>query len=316
MTAFTPDHASRFPHRPLVAGIELGGTKCICTLATGPDDVLDQRTVPTLDPETTLTAIAGVLAEWWQGTGFSALGIASFGPLDLNPQSPRFGHILATTKKGWEGADIAGRLSAPYDVPMSLDTDVNGAAIAELRWGAGQGLADFAYITVGTGVGVGLVVNGQTVRGFGHCEMGHLRVPRLPGDNGPSSCDFHSDCVEGLASGSALKLAAGARHISDISSDDPVWARIIHAVACLCHALAATTAPHRIAVGGGVFARQAHLLPRLEQETRASLNGYLTLPEEKPYVIAPALGDQAGPMGPIALALGTLAPAGEAAASS
>lgn len=285
----------------LTAGVELGGTKCICTLASGPQDIREQHVVPTSDPGTTMKQIRTVLEAWWQGPGFEALGIASFGPLGLDRARQDYGQVLATTKPGWPGADVAGTLARDFPVPMAFDTDVNGAALAERRWGAGRGLDDFAYMTVGTGVGVGLIVNGAPLRGFGHCEMGHLRVPRLAGDTWPSSCRFHDDCVEGLASGSALQLALEGRSPAELAPEDPLWARIVDAVAKLCHAMATSTAPRRIVIGGGVFAAQPHLMPRIEPALRASLAGYLVLPEG-PYVVAPELGAQAGPLGPIALA--------------
>lgn len=287
---------------PLLAGVELGGTKCICTLAAAPDAVLAQTIIPTETPETTLAAIEAVLTDWWRGRGFAALGIASFGPLDLEPRSRLFGHILTTAKPGWSMTDVAGRLARPFPVPMAFDTDVNGAASAEMRWGCGQGLDDFAYITVGTGVGVGLIVNGRPTRGIGHSELGHLRVPRLETDDRPSGCPFHSDCVEGLASGTGIKAALGAAHLADVAQDDPVWDRAASAIASLCHALVCATGPHRIAIGGGVIERQPHLLDRIEPMLRESMNGYLRLPDGGPYIVAPALGDQAGPLGPIAMA--------------
>lgn len=287
----------------LVAGIELGGTKCICTLAVGPDHVVAQRTVPTEDPDTTLSAIEGVLAEWLLEHGFRSLGIASFGPVDLDPSSSSFGSILATTKRGWADTDVAGRLSASFDVPVAFDTDVNGAAIAEMTWGSGRGLRDFAYITVGTGVGVGLVVDGKPIRGLGHCEMGHLRVPRLPDDTVASTCSFHKDCVEGLAAGPAIEAALEGQSFDSVGADHPVWDRVAHTVVCLCHALVCSTAPNRIAIGGGVFTRQPHLLSRIEPMLRDSINGYVALPSGVDYVVAPELGDQAGALGPVAMAL-------------
>jgi fructokinase len=290
---------------PLLAGVELGGTKCIATLATGPDCVIAQETVPTTDPETTLAAVEAVLARWWAAHRFEALGIASFGPVDLDPVSASFGHILATTKPGWPMTDVAQRLAARFPIPMAFDTDVNGAALAEGRWGSCRGLDDYAYVTVGTGVGVGLIVHGRPTRGIGHSEMGHLRVPRLAGDIIPSACSFHPDCVEGLASGTAIKAALGATHVSDIASDHPLWDRVTSALASLCHALVCTTGPKRIAIGGGVVARQPHLLARLDPMLRTSINGYMRLPAG-PIVVAPALGDQAGPLGSIALAASVL----------
>jgi fructokinase len=289
---------------PLRAGIELGGTKCVCTLARGPEDIVDQRIVPTTHPAETLPAILAILHDWYAANGFAALGIASFGPLDLDPGSPGYGRILATTKEAWPGTDVRGILSAPFNVPVGFDTDVNGAALAEMAWGCAQGLRDFAYVTVGTGVGVGLIVHGLPTRGIGHSEIGHIRVPRLPGDDQPSFCCFHDDCVEGLASGSALALRLGGRAVGDVATDDPVWDPIVHTLATMCHAIVSATGPHRIAIGGGVVTGQQHLLARIEAGLVASLGGYMRLPEGGPYIVAPALGDKAGPLGAIALAVG------------
>lgn len=286
-----------------LAGIELGGTKCICTLAHGPEAILDQRTIATTTPDETLPAILAALHEWEGAHGFRALGIASFGPLDLNPASPRHGQILATNKPGWPGTDVRGVLSAPFAVPVGFDTDVNGAALAEIRWGCARGLDDFAYVTVGTGVGVGLIVHGRPTRGIGHSEIGHVRVPRLPTDDLPSVCRFHDDCVEGLASGSALVARLKGRKVADLTPDDPVWAPIVHVLAVMCHALVCATGPHRIAIGGGVVSGQPHLLERIEAALRRSVNGYMELPPAD-YIVAPRLGASAGPLGSIALAAG------------
>lgn len=285
-----------------VAGIELGGTKCILTLAHGPDRILAQETVPTEAPGKTLAALESVLGGWWEAHGFAALGIASFGPVCLDPANAQFGHILTTSKPGWSGTDVARRLAAPFAVPMAFDTDVNGAALAEMRWGAGQGLSDFAYVTVGTGVGVGLVINGKPTRGIGHCEMGHIRVPRLPSDTAPSGCPFHDDCIEGLASGTGIRAALGDQPVEGVGEDHPLWDRVASAIALLCHTMVATAGPQRIAIGGGVMQRQPHLLARIDPLLRESIAGYLTVPPAR-YIVSPALGDQAGPLGPIAMAL-------------
>ncbi|MBY8828483.1 ROK family protein [Hephaestia mangrovi] len=296
MTSSVPRTASK----PF-AGVELGGTKCVAILAAGPGAILDQRIVPTTVPDETLPALGAILGEWAGGPGFAALGIASFGPLDLDPHSPRYGRVLATNKSGWSDADVLGRLSAPFDVPTGFDTDVNGAALAEMRWGAGRGIDDFAYVTVGTGVGVGLVVHGRPTRGIGHSEIGHLRVPRYPGDSFESVCGFHADCIEGLASGTALKARIGDRAVADVSVDDPVWAPIVDALAAMCHALVCSTGPMRIAMGGGVMTAQPHLIPAINAALKQSLAGYMALPVED-YVVAPELGDLAGPLGAIAVA--------------
>jgi fructokinase len=290
------------PQRLPLAGVELGGTKCIVTLAHGPGVVLDQRTVPTTTPDETLPAIIAILQAWHGDSGFRALGIGSFGPLELNPASNRHGQILNTNKPGWAGTDVLHGLSAPFDVPTGFDTDVNGAALAEIRWGCARGLDDFAYVTVGTGIGVGLIVHGRPTRGIGHSEIGHLRVPRTLGDAHRSVCSFHADCVEGLASGTALVARLDGREVRDAAADDPVWTPIVDALAAMCHALVCTTGPHRIAIGGGVVSGQSHLLPRIEAVLVDSLGGYIDLPNPSDYVVAPMLGAAAGPLGSIALA--------------
>jgi len=281
------------------AGVELGGTKCVVLLARGPDAIMARETLPTTMPDETLDAIAAILSSW----RFEALGIASFGPLDLDPRSADYGRITSTPKPGWAGADVLGRLRRAARTPAALDTDVNGAAFAEMRWGAGRGFDDFAYVTVGTGVGVGLIANGLPMRGFAHCELGHIRVPRLAGDTFAGSCPFHGDCVEGLAAGPSLVARVGAERVESLRVDDPVWDSVAWALAQLCHAIVCAAAPRAIAIGGGVVDNQPHLLGRIESSLLESLNGYMKLPQDGPYIRPPALGRDAGPLGAIALAM-------------
>lgn len=289
----------------LVAGVELGGTKCICVLASGPDDIRDERRIETRSPAETLPAIAAVLAEWMDA---QAIGLASFGPVDLNERSDHYGRIVNTPKPGWNGADIVG-LARETGLPFGFDTDVDGAALAERRWGAAQGLDSFAYVTVGTGIGVGVVVRGKTVRGLGHAEMGHLRIPRLPEDDFTGACPYHRDCVEGLAAGPAIAARAGKPGES-LAPDDPAWEPVVAALAAMLHNLVFTAAPERILIGGGVFGGQPPLLPRLRAALVASLAGYGAAPTIAAgiddFLQAPALGAQAGPMGAIALGLAAL----------
>jgi fructokinase len=292
---------------PLFGGVELGGTKCICAIGTGPGDIRGQIAIPTgADPAATLHRLADQLGAWAALHGrIAAVGIASFGPLDLDRGSPTYGFITSTPKPGWRGVDVAGALGRACGVPVGFDTDVNGAALAEGRWGAARDLGDFAYVTVGTGVGVGLVVNGGLVHGFGHPELGHVRVARLAGDEWPGICRLHDGCVEGLASGPAIAARAGIP-AEQIPGDSPVWRATAHALAQLLHTLVLTTAPRRIIVGGGVLLARPPLLTQVRTMLLESLNGYLALeqlagPIDR-YVVSPGLGSLAGPLGALALA--------------
>lgn len=284
------------------AGVEMGGTKCVLTLADGPEEVREREVIATSSPADTLGRIERVLGSWKTNGCLDALGIGSFGPIDVDEGSATYGHVLSTPKPGWAGADVARRLQRAVGVPTSFDTDVNGAALAEMQWGSGRGFDDFAYVTVGTGVGVGLIVDGKPTRGFGHCELGHIRVARLPGEDWPGSCPFHGDCVEGLASGSALRARFG-EELDGLGADHPVWDGVAWTLAQLCHSIVCAGAPRRIAIGGGVIERQPHLLERIEASLVDSLNGFIKLPADGRYVRAPELGNQAGPLGAIALAM-------------
>ncbi|RYD55252.1 MAG: ROK family protein [Sphingomonadales bacterium] len=292
---------------PLIAGIELGGTKCVAILGTGPSDVRAREMVPTTDPAATLAAIEAVL-DGWQ---FDALGIASFGPVELDTTSPDFGSITATTKPGWTGTDLTHRLAARYAKPLAIQTDVIGAALAEARWGAAQGLATHAYITIGTGVGVGLIAGGQPVQGVAHGEAGHMRVPRAPGDGFAGWCSFHGDCVEGLISGPALAARFGVPG-QDLPEDGPQWDLFVHDLTGLLHNLVTVAAPGRIAIGGGVIAAREHLLPRIRAKLAQSIGGYGSLSAYSETLDRrlgpPGLGTLAGPMGAIATGLEALQP--------
>lgn len=291
----------------ILAGVELGGTKCVCVLATAAGEILAEERVPTGSPGEALPAIKTILRGWFESDrAFSALGIASFGPVEVDRTSPRWGQIGQTPKPGWSGVAIAQELSEGLPVPVALDTDVTGAALAELRWGAAAGLRDFAYVTVGTGVGVGLIVDGSPIGGFGHAELGHIRIARVPGDTWPGSCPYHGDCVEGLAAGPAIAARSGIR-ASLIAPHDPIWNYVGHAIAQMLHNIVLTATPRRIFLGGGVMTAQPQLFPIIRQALLQSINGYVSSPELDridEYVVAPGLGVRAGPLGPIALAAG------------
>jgi fructokinase len=290
---------------PLVAGIELGGTKVICVLASGPDDVRDTVTIPTTTPEATLAAVEAVLARW---SGYEALGIASFGPVSLDPADEQHGFITATPKPGWSNTDVGQRLARVANVPTGFDSDVAGAALGEGRWGAARTVADHAYITVGTGLGVGLVLGGTPVSGLTHPELGHIRPVRLAGDGWPGSCPFHGDCLEGLASGTAIRARTGIP-AQEIPIDDPVWDGVAHALAQLCHTLVLTGIPRRIVMGGGVMVGLPHLFGMIRARLVDSLAGYgptRGLMPVEAFVVPAELGGMAGPLGAIELGVRAL----------
>lgn len=288
-----------------IAGLELGGTKCVATLGSGPGDVRERHVVPTTDPATTLAAIEAVL-DGWQ---FDAIGIASFGPIELNPARPNFGSIIATTKPGWNDTDLTKRLAARYAKPLAIQTDVNGAALAEARWGASAGLSTHAYITIGTGVGVGLVANGRPIMGYAHGEAGHMRAARAPGDSFAGWCPYHGDCAEGLLSGPALAARFG-RPGQEVGDDAPEWDYFAHDLAALLHNLIVSLAPERIAIGGGVMTKRPQLFGAVREKVAAMINGYGALAgycaELDTRVGPPGLGDMAGPLGAIAMGLEAL----------
>jgi fructokinase len=303
----------------LYMGVELGGTKCICVLGSGPDDVREQVSIATgNDPGSTLSQIDSTIRSWHQRHGAArALGIASFGPVDLEVRSATFGYITSTPKPGWRNTNVAHRLLSVFQqlglssLPLGFDTDVNGAALAEGQWGAARALGNHAYITVGTGVGVGLVVNHQTVRGLGHPELGHIRIARMPGDSWPGTCPFHGDCVEGLISGPAIEARTGLRG-NAIPEDHPVWQSVAHGLAQLLQVIVMSMAPQRIVIGGGVMNARPALMQRTRQMLVESLNGYLQTNELtsgiNEYIVQPKLGGQAGPLGALAVAMAAIIP--------
>jgi fructokinase len=285
----------------MIAGLELGGTKCVATLAQG-REVIDQRRVPTRDAAETVGDLTAILDAWTAAHPVRAIGVAAFGPIRTDPAAPDFGTFLATPKPGWQGFGLAALLKARYGLPVGLDSDVNGAALAEGRWGGAIGMANHAYVTVGTGVGVGLVVGGRTLAGRAHSEMGHIFVDRAPGDDAAGNCPFHGACVEGLISGPALAARAG--EVGEALDEmHPIWNHFVHVLARLVHTIVLTGAPERVALGGGVLTSRPELVARVDAAMRASLAGYA---QASFAVGAPVLGDQAGPMGALALALDAL----------
>lgn len=295
----------------LVGGIEAGGTKFVCAVGSGPEDLRAEVRFPTGAPEATIAqAIAFLQTQRERYGALAAIGIAAFGPLDPNPTSPGYGQITTTPKPGWAHTDLAGAVSAALALPVAFDTDVNGAALAEGRWGAAQGLDTFLYLTIGTGIGGGALVNGQLLHGLLHPEMGHLRVPHdWERDPYAGNCPYHGDCLEGLAAGPAIAARWGQR-AETLPPDHPAWALEAGYLATGLVNLILTLSPQRVILGGGVM-EQAQLLPMVRQRVLALLGGYLASPriiaEIDSYIVPPALGKRAGVLGALALAQAAIA---------
>lgn len=289
---------------PVFGAVEVGGTKILCAVGTGPED-LKQIRFPTTAPTETIEQVVAFFRA--QPEPVKAVGIGSFGPVDLNPASPQFGWITGTPKPGWSNTDLGGAIRRALGVPVGFDTDVNAAALGEHRWGAAAGLETFIYLTVGTGIGGGGLVGGRLMHGLLHPEMGHVRIPHdWTADPFEGSCPFHGDCLEGLASGVAMAQRWG-RPGAELPPDHPGWDL---EVGYLAHALVnyiCVLSPERIILGGGVM-QQAHLFPRIRSKVTALLNGYVqaeaVLKRMEEYIVPPGLGDRAGVLGALALAEG------------
>lgn len=289
------------------AGIELGGTKTLVLLADG-DRIVERHRINTRSPAETLSAANEHLKLWDRDAAIDAVGIASFGPIMLRQDDPLFGRMLPTPKAGWAGADILGSLMQGLSCPAVIDTDVNGAALAEYRWGAGQGMDCLWYITIGTGVGGGLLIGGQPFHGTMHPEIGHMRIRRRPQDAFNGTCPFHGDCIEGLVSGPAL-AARFCKAAEAVGDDDPRWHDVATDIAELVASLFLTTSAERILLGGTVAMKRPFLLPRIHEAIVESLAGYLpfiTTDTISRHVCLAGLGDDAGPAGAIALAQSAL----------
>jgi fructokinase len=290
---------------PRLGAIEAGGTKVICLVGSDPDHIVRQVRIPTGEPAKTLGQVLAFFQEQVAAGGpLDAIGIASFGPVELRRSHPRYGFITATPKPDWSDLDLVGPVYSALNVPVGFDTDVNGAALGEGRWGAARGVDTFAYMTVGTGIGVGAVIEGRVLHGLGHPEMGHISVPRQPGDDFPGDCRFHADCLEGMAGGAAIAARWGCP-AEQLDGDE-----LRQAVALQAAYLAAglrniiyTIAPQRIVIGGSVTALPGLFL-LVRSKLAEAMAAYHRLPEHgaDDFIVPAALGSLAGPAGALVLA--------------
>lgn len=281
----------------LFGAVEAGGTKFLLAIGSCHDEIVAQTQIPTTTPDETLQRTI----EWFQGQdGISALGIASFGPVDLDPASSKWGYITDTPKPGWRQTNVAARLGLALGCPVGLDTDVNGAAIGEYLHGAAKGCDVAIYVTVGTGIGGGAVIGGQTIKGMRHPEMGHVMLRRHPEDqNFDGACPIHGDCLEGLASGPAIKARWGSS-LSELAPDHIAHEIIADYMAQFCQTLIAFYSPHRIILGGGVL-QTAGLLDKIRARATVHTGSYFGVQADE-IIVAPGLGTRSGIAGAFELA--------------
>jgi fructokinase len=287
--------------------VEGGGTKFVCAIGDDRGQILAQQRFPTTDPVSTLAAAQAFLAQGVRDFGaLAAIGVASFGPVELDKGSARHGFIGLTPKAGWSGTDIAGGFARQFPCPIGFDTDVNAAALAEHRWGAARDVDNLVYVTIGTGIGGGLIIAGVPLHGLMHPEIGHIYPRRHPLDaDFAGICPFHRDCLEGVASGPAILARTGAS-LRDLDPSHPQWEIEADYLGQLCALLVVTVSPQRIVMGGGVMS-QARLLPLIRQRMLHWLGGYINrskiLSGVDRYIVAPELGDRAGVLGALVLAM-------------
>jgi len=288
-------------------GIEAGGPKFVCMVGRGPQEIRAEVRFPTTtSPAETIARAVVFFKQQAQTVNLVAMGVGSFGPVDLDPASPTFGYITNTAKPGWPNTNIVGLLQAELGLPVVIDTDVNVAAFGEYRWGAAQALDPSLYLTIGTGIGGGAVCGGKPLHGLMHPEMGHMLVPHERNlDPFAGVCPFHGDCLEGLASGPAMNERWG-QPSETLPDDHPAWDLEAFYLASALVNLTLICSPRRIVLGGGVMQRET-LFPRVWGKTQQFLKGYIQSPQIieaiDRYIVPPALGNQAGVLGAIALAM-------------
>ncbi len=290
---------------PRYGGLEAGGTKFVCAVGSGPDDLSEEVRFATTTPAETMAQAVAYFADQHARSPLAAIGVSSFGPVEPNPAAPHFGYITTTPKPHWHMTDVVGPLRETVGVPVGFDSDVNGAALGEFRWGAAQGLDTFVYLTVGTGLGGGGMVGGQLIHGLMHPEMGHMPLRRDPNvDPYPGYCVYHGDCFEGLVCGPAIEARWG-KSARELSAEHPAWDLEAHYLALGLVNIILVLSPQRMILGGGVM-DQRQLFPLVRSKVQTLLNGYIQkaqiLEAIDEYIVPPGLGNRAGVLGAIALA--------------
>jgi fructokinase len=289
----------------LFGGVETGGTKFVCAVGSNPGDLREPFRFGTTTPSETIGKTINYFREQNKKRMIDAIGIGSFGPIDLKKDSPSYGYITATPKIKWQNTNFYGKIKEAFNIPVGFDTDVNAAALGEQKWGAARDVTDFIYITIGTGIGGGGIINGDFLHGLVHPEMGHIFIPHdTKSDPYEGKCPFHKNCFEGLASGEAIKDRWG-KPGEKLGKNHPAWDLEAKYISLAVINYICTLSPKKVILGGGVM-KQKQLLPLIHDRVKSLLNDYIQVPEimnniEK-YIVLPELGDNAGVLGAIALA--------------
>lgn len=291
---------------PHFIGIEAGGTKFVVVHGTGPEALHDRTVIPTTDPQQTMNSVFDYIRNVQKKVEVTAIGAGVFGPLDPDPESKTYGYITTTPKKGWAHYDFVGALKNEFHLPVGFDTDVNTSAMGEGRWGAAQGLSDFIYMTVGTGIGCGAMVGGKLLHGAMHAEMGHILIPHdVAQDDFEGVCPYHKNCLEGLASGPSINTRWQVASALDIPAEHEAWTLEAAYLGLALSIYTLCLSPKRIIMGGGVM-RQDHLLEKIRPKVIENLAGYVknktVIDNIDSYVVAPGLGEDSGVCGALALA--------------
>lgn len=289
----------------LLGGIEAGGTKFMCMVGNGPASIVEEIRIETASPDSTLGRVFAFFRPYCEAGQVQRIGVGSFGPLDLDHESPTYGCITTTPKPGWQNTNLVGAIEAALPVRVILDTDVNAAALAEYSWGAGIGVNPLLYVTIGTGIGGSLLQEGKPLSGLRHPEMGHISIAReFALDSFPGICPFHADCFEGLASGPSIAARLGTP-AENVGSDHPFWDVEATYIAQALATYVLILSPKKIVLGGGVMRRE-FLLPKIRVRLQRALAGYLRsellIQHIDGYVVPPDLGASAGVFGALALA--------------
>lgn len=283
-----------------IGALEAGGTKMVVAIGNEHGDILERLSIPTESPETTMPE----LVNYFKSSKIDALGIGCFGPIDLNRESATYGYITSTPKLPWRNYNIVGTLSEALQVPIGFDTDVNASAIGEATWGSTKDVNNSIYITIGTGVGVGVIIDGKPLHGMLHPEAGHILLAKHKKDTFKGTCPYHENCMEGLAAGPAMEARYGKKAY-ELTDQEEVWELEGYYIAQALVNYILTLSPERIILGGGVM-HQEQLMPIIHREVLRMLNGYILTPQLQDienYIILPKLNDNQGIMGCIRLAL-------------